>query len=72
MGMESVVEEESKIPNFVDILTKTEKLSNDAAETFYGASAPDKPTTDSYSEQFKSTIFGNSSMIEPAEIAKNY
>ena len=69
---EAVVQEESKIPNFVDILTKTEKLSNDVAETFYSASAPDKPTTDSYSEQFKSTIFGNSSMIEPAEIAKNY
>lgn len=71
-SQEAVVEEESKIPNFVDILTQTEKLSNDVAESFYNASAPSKPTTDTYSEQFKSTVFGNSSMVEPAEVAKNY
>ena len=59
-----------KIPNFVEIVTKTEKLASDVAENFYSTGAIDKPTAETYSENFRNTIFTDK--IEPADVVKNY
>ena len=42
------IEESVNIPNFTEILTQTEKLSNDVAENFYESVAPNKPDASSY------------------------
>ena len=42
------IEESVNIPNFTEILTQSEKLSNDVAENFYESVAPNKPDASSY------------------------
>ena len=40
---QSIEDPEYKFPDFVSIVTQTEKLSNDVAEGYYNASVPEKP-----------------------------
>ena len=64
------IEEQVSIPNFIEIITKTEKLASDVAENFYNAEAPSKPDANTYAENFKQTIF--TEKIGPADVATNY
>jgi len=64
------IEKQVSIPNFSEMITKTEKLASDVAENFYNSEAPSKPEANTYSENFKQTIF--TAQIEPADVAKNY
>jgi hypothetical protein len=48
-----------------------EKLASDVSENFFRANAPDKPGADTFSENFKNTIF-NEQGLGVAEINKTY
>ena len=62
--------ETDKIPDFISILTQTERLSNEVAESFYSESAPDKPTTSTFSDNFRHAVFTGE--LGESEIADNY
>jgi len=65
------VEESKDLPNFTAILTKTDKFSNNVAETIYETNAPEKPNHDTYAEHFRNTIFSDNG-LEPKSISGTY